>query len=202
MISNPVFSVFSAAPCCPYIQSWIINRDEILLLFLRLAGRQGLRSERKCQNKIIHDKVGKTDKNQYHSQPHKLLREQCPGWRIIHQHHGYWSELTALHNNQHKNLPTIPDDCKNWLDKKLIELNFSVHRNYRGGAGDQVWSDGERGCEDHSILQPPDQLHWCDQELLRQNSWHPRAPIQGQRSSLPVSVFGAFHTQTCLQVIW
>ena len=51
-------------------------------------------------------------------------------------------------------------------NKKLIELNLSVHRDQRGGPGDQVRPDGERGGEDHSVLQPPHQLHRCHPDLL------------------------------------
>ena len=83
------------------------------------------------------------------------------------------------------------------LDWKKI---FSVHRDLWGGDGDQVRADGERGGQDHSVLQPHDQLYWRHPHLLWPHPWHLWSVLQGPRSVVSICMSRTVHSKTSLQV--
>lgn len=94
----------------------------------------------------------------------------------------------------------LKDHNTEWI-YDVYPLIVAVHWDIGGGVGDQVRPHGERGGEDHPVLQPPDQLHRRHPDLRRADPGRVGARGQGPRPSVPVRLPGALHPQAGIQVM-
>ena len=137
-------------------------------------------SAAKCQNKIIHGNRLLTWKSI------NLTNYQLYVWQHSAHLFSFYVLFPSTYN--HKTMQCV------WNN------TISVYWDLGGGNGDQVRSDGERSRQDHSILQPHDQLHWCYPHLLWQNPRHLRARIQGPRFIVSICMPRTVHLTISLQV--